>query len=36
MPTLKELIKCNDLIRFLISQINFIKNLINEKLSLKA
>jgi len=36
MLKLKELIKCKDLIRLLISQINIIKSLIGEKLSLEA
>jgi hypothetical protein len=36
MLKLKELIKCKDLIKLLISQINFIKSLIGEKLSLEA
>jgi hypothetical protein len=35
-PKLSESIKCNDLIRLVIGQINFIKDLIGEKISLKA
>jgi hypothetical protein len=33
---IKKLIKWNDLIKLLIGQINFIKDLIDEKLSLEA